>query len=48
MIAKKRLCKFFDRCRFVDEKSRACTVDVGDNYCSVYRTLARLQKEKGR
>jgi hypothetical protein len=45
MIAIKRVCKFFDRCRFADEKSITCR-DGGGNYCGVFRTLSELQKKK--
>ena len=46
MIAIKIVCKFFDRCRFADEKSRTCTQDAGGDYCGVYRTLLRLERGK--
>ena len=47
MIAIKRRCKFFDRCHFADETSRTCTQDAGGDYCGVYKTLLKLQEEKG-
>jgi hypothetical protein len=46
MIAIKRVCKFFDICQFADATSRTCTVEAGGNYCGVYRTLLKLEKEK--
>ena len=46
MLAIKRVCKFFYVCRFADGKSRTCIAGGGD-YCGVFRTLSRLQKEKG-
>jgi hypothetical protein len=48
MIAIKRVCKFFDSCRFADEKSRTCTADQGGNYCGVFRALSKVYEEKER
>jgi len=46
MIAIKRRCKFFKTCKLADKTSRTCTQDAGGNYCGIFRTLSKLEKEK--
>jgi hypothetical protein len=46
MIAIKRRCKFFDICRYASINSKTCAENAGGDYCGVYRSLSKLQKEK--